>query len=84
MLECIIKYDVSKSLLKFAKSEHAAAVADGFAQGAELLQWYVFAMVFGYYPQAGGTAVFGVGLAVVGEFLHRKINLVREFYEFKS
>jgi len=51
----------------FAQAEHAAAVADGFAQSAELLQRYVFTVVFGYDPQAGGTAVFGVGLAVVGE-----------------
>jgi len=52
---------------RFAKPEHAAAIADSFAQGSELLQRYVFTVVFGYYPQAGGTAVFGVGLAVVGE-----------------
>jgi len=32
------------------------------------LQRYVFTVVFGYDPQAGGAAVFGVGLAVVGEF----------------
>ena len=54
-----------------ADAEHTHPLAPDEALLPERLQRVVLAIVFGHHPQAGGSAVHGVELVVIGEvFTH--------------